>query len=102
MGAPRELLGRLSQRRAQAAVLIQIQLLLQGRRLGPVMSRYLNRTGVSLVAITVIAVAMAVASVAGQKALDPQTAVNNAFNQFRTLKEGKNADYIPALAKVDP
>ncbi len=22
--------------------------------------------------------------------------------QFRTLKEGKNADYIPALAKVDP
>ncbi len=22
--------------------------------------------------------------------------------KFRTLKEGKNADYIPALAKVDP
>jgi len=35
-------------------------------------------------------------------ATDPQTAVNNAFNQFKTLKEGKNADYIPALAKVDP
>src|SRR5678815_3416155 len=33
---------------------------------------------------------------------DPQTAVNNAYNQFRTLKEGKNAGYIPALAKVDP
>ena len=33
---------------------------------------------------------------------DPQTAVNNAFEQFKTLKEGKNADYIPALAKVDP
>ena len=33
---------------------------------------------------------------------DPQTAVNNAFNQFKTLKEGKNADYMPALAKVDP
>jgi glutaminase len=33
---------------------------------------------------------------------DPQTAVNNAFNQFKGLKEGKNADYIPALAKVDP
>jgi glutaminase len=33
---------------------------------------------------------------------DPQAAVNNAFNQFKTLKEGKNADYIPALAKVDP
>ena len=33
---------------------------------------------------------------------DPQTAVNNAYNQFKALKEGKNADYIPALAKVDP
>jgi glutaminase len=33
---------------------------------------------------------------------DTQTAVNAAFNKFKTLKEGKNADYIPALAKVDP
>jgi glutaminase len=33
---------------------------------------------------------------------DPQTAVNAAFNKYKTLKEGKNADYIPALAKVDP
>jgi glutaminase len=33
---------------------------------------------------------------------DPQTVVNNAYNQFKSLKEGKNADYIPALAKVDP
>src|SRR6516164_10508517 len=39
---------------------------------------------------------------AQQGTTDPQTAVNNAFNQFKTLKEGKNADYIPALAKVDP
>ena len=33
---------------------------------------------------------------------DPQAAVNAAFEKFKTLKEGKNADYIPALAKVDP
>jgi glutaminase len=33
---------------------------------------------------------------------DPQTAVNNAFNEYKNLQEGKNADYIPALAKVDP
>jgi glutaminase len=33
---------------------------------------------------------------------DPQAAVNAAFNKYKTLKEGKNADYIPALAKVDP
>jgi glutaminase len=37
-----------------------------------------------------------------QTGADPQAAVNSAFNQFKTLKEGKNADYIPALAKVDP
>src|SRR5262245_22754015 len=39
---------------------------------------------------------------AAQAPPDPQTAVNNAYNQFKDLKEGKNADYIPALAKVDP
>jgi glutaminase A len=31
-----------------------------------------------------------------------QQAVDTAYQQFSTLKEGKNADYIPALAKVDP
>jgi glutaminase len=31
-----------------------------------------------------------------------QQAVDGAYAKFRTLKEGKNADYIPALAKVDP
>jgi glutaminase len=29
-------------------------------------------------------------------------ALNEAYNKFRNLNEGKNADYIPALAKVDP
>lgn len=31
-----------------------------------------------------------------------ESAVNAAFAKFKDLKEGKNADYIPALAKVDP
>jgi len=31
-----------------------------------------------------------------------QTAVDAAYAKYRTLREGKNADYIPALAKVDP
>jgi glutaminase len=31
-----------------------------------------------------------------------QPAIDAAYTKFRTLKEGKNADYIPALAKVDP
>ena len=37
-----------------------------------------------------------------QQTGDPQAAVDGAFKQFQNLKEGKNADYIPALAKVDP
>ena len=33
---------------------------------------------------------------------DFQAAVNAAFAKYKALKEGKNADYIPARAKVDP
>jgi glutaminase len=33
---------------------------------------------------------------------DAQKAVDAAFAKYKTLKDGKNADYIPALAKVDP
>jgi glutaminase len=48
-------------------------------------------------------VAVAVFSLqARQAAPDPQAAVNAAFAKYKDLKEGKNADYIPALAKVDP
>ena len=53
-------------------------------------------------ALAIVAVSLVSTHLAAQQKPDPQTAVNNAFNQFRTLKEGKNADYIPALAKVDP
>jgi glutaminase len=35
-------------------------------------------------------------------AADYQAAVNNAYNKYKGLQEGKNADYIPALAKVNP
>jgi glutaminase len=31
-----------------------------------------------------------------------QTAVNAAYEKYRSLQEGKNADYIPALARVNP
>jgi glutaminase len=40
--------------------------------------------------------------VAAQGAGDVQKAVDAAYAKYRTLKEGKNADYIPALAAVDP
>ncbi len=42
-----------------------------------------------------------------EKATDPlapaaiQAALDSAYAQFKDLREGKNADYIPALAKVD-
>ena len=36
------------------------------------------------------------------QAVNPQQAVDAAYAKFKGLKEGKNADYIPALAKVDP
>jgi len=51
-------------------------------------------------AMTVAAVALAAAALWADA--DPQAAVNAAFAKFKTLNEGKNADYIPALAKVDP
>src|ERR1700754_5128625 len=52
-------------------------------------------------AILACVVAAGLASAAQQK-MDPQAAVDAAYKQFQNLKEGKNADYIPALAKVDP
>jgi glutaminase len=37
-----------------------------------------------------------------QPPADPQAAIDAAFAKYKGLQEGKNADYIPALAKVDP
>jgi glutaminase len=48
------------------------------------------------------AVAFSMPVVNAQPAADVQKAVDAAYAKFRNLKEGKNADYIPALAKVDP
>ena len=46
------------------------------------------------------AMPVAVAGPARAAGGDAGAAVNAAFQQFRGLNEGKNADYIPALAKV--
>ena len=37
-----------------------------------------------------------------QTAADYQRVVNAAYEKYKNLNEGKNADYIPALAKVNP
>jgi len=44
---------------------------------------------------------LAIAALVAQS-VSPQQAVDAAFAKFKNLQEGKNADYIPALAKVDP
>jgi glutaminase len=62
----------------------------------------LNRTvsiGICALALSALA---APPRLAAQATGDIQKAVDAAYAKFRNLKEGKNADYIPALAKVDP
>ncbi|HVS25575.1 MAG TPA: glutaminase A, partial [Gammaproteobacteria bacterium] len=41
------------------------------------------------------------ASAQALKAADIQAAIDQAYTKYQNLQEGKNADYIPALAKVD-
>jgi glutaminase len=52
-------------------------------------------------ALVALLLGFAAASVA-QTPAQYQAAVDAAFTKYKTLDEGKNADYIPALAKVDP
>ncbi len=54
------------------------------------------RSGIVLVAAAMLA------SMTLTAQSDPQSVVNAAFAKYKDLKEGKNADYIPALAKVNP
>ncbi len=51
--------------------------------------------------VAALLVAYSAASVA-QTPAQYQAAVDAAYTKYKTLAEGKNADYIPALAKVDP
>jgi glutaminase len=64
---------------------------------------YLIRRRAWLVGTAAIAAAAVLSLSARQMApsADPQAAVNAAFEKYKGLKEGKNADYIPALAKVN-
>jgi glutaminase len=52
--------------------------------------------------VVIASIMLAGLALTAQQAAGPQAVVDSAYNQFKTLKEGKNADYIPALAKVDP
>src|SRR3954469_5962455 len=99
MGASGELLRRIPQRRCEAAVFVQVQLLLQTRRLTMERLKRYSSAGAALVAVATLAIA--IPALRAQPA-SPQQVVDSAYAKFKSLKEGKNADYIPALAKVDP
>jgi glutaminase len=55
-----------------------------------------------LAVLCLLAAVGAAVTLAAQTAPSPQQAVDAAYAKYKGLQEGKNADYIPALAKVDP
>jgi glutaminase len=70
-------------------------------------SRYLSilAATVAAMALSMVATPALARKATAPEALSPtaiQAALDSAYTQFKDLKEGKNADYIPALAKVDP
>ena len=65
------------------------------------MGRHVRSFAVRACLLGLGALALPTASSA-QSPAEIQQAVDSAYAKFQTLKEGKNADYIPALAKVDP
>jgi glutaminase len=54
------------------------------------------------VRFALVLAALTAGSAQAQSSAQIQSAVQEAYTRFKTLQEGKNADYIPALAKVDP
>jgi len=54
----------------------------------------------SAIAASAALIGLSAYLVSAQSGVD--SAVNAAFTKYQNLQEGKNADYIPALAKVDP
>jgi glutaminase len=52
--------------------------------------------------VVTVALGLALPAAQTQTAAEIQTALDSAHAKYKNLKEGKNADYIPALAKVDP
>jgi glutaminase len=63
-----------------------------------------NTAGVSALTglLAVAVLAMAAAPALAQSPADIDAALKAAYAKYKDLKEGANADYIPALAKVDP
>src|SRR5262245_11409779 len=69
--------------------------------------RHQPAAGGCLAVLALIAGLLATPALAQKKSAAPaatpyQNALNAAYAKFKDLQEGKNADYIPALAEVDP
>ena len=67
------------------------------------MKSMLHKQLTRCIAATMLLAAFAVSSLHAQLTKENiQKALDEAYNKFKDLKEGKNADYIKELAKVDP
>jgi glutaminase len=64
------------------------------------MTRFSRSLAFGVVAL--MALTLAAPRLQAQSPADIQKAVDAAYAKYKGLQEGKNADYIPALAKVDP
>jgi glutaminase len=62
----------------------------------------MNRHTRVITGVCFLTLAAAGMATLGAQATGPQQAVDAAYAKFKGLKDGKNADYIPALAKVNP
>ena len=60
------------------------------------------REGLSLFAAALLVVGLVAPAAQAQTPAEIQAALDAAHAKYKDLQEGKNADYIPALAKVDP
>ncbi len=54
------------------------------------------------IASCLVAIGVTAPALRAQAPAEIQAAVDAAYAKYKSLQEGKNADYIPALAKVDP
>src|SRR5262249_8271003 len=104
VGQARELPRRLQLGRLPDPVLGQVQLQSVARRkvmkarntLVPAL-----RLGVAAALAVALSAPLPRAQSASASATEIQGALDAAYAKYKDLKEGKNADYIPALAKVD-
>ena len=89
---------RLQVERLPPPVFVQVQLQRERHRRMNMFSR-VRRPAAFSIALVASAAALGI-TLSAQSSI--QTAVNAAFTKYQNLKEGKHADYIPVLAKVNP